>query len=412
MTDRVPVGRAALVAGQDWRILIRQAFEETRIDQPDLTFLFVSAEFGGDLPDLLAESARLNAAPYLVGCSASGLIGPEQELEGQPAVAVLQLSLPEAKLRVVRFDQFSKEPAFIDGSPIQVGGGPHVPEDDPAGPLFGIDAADVNGWLVFADPFHTDCDRLIASLAAHYPGVPVVGGLASATSFERRTFVFLNGQHFADGAVGLAIGGPYALAPLVSQGAQPIGEAWTIGSTRDNWVETISNRPAVQVLTESLESLPEEERERAQRNVLVGLAANEYRQEFGRGDFLIRNIVGLESDSGALAIAGQPRTGQTIQFQVRDAATADLDLAQKLDALRGNLDGYTPVGAVLCTCNGRGANLFGVPHHDATAIARRFGPLPLAGLFCSGEIGPVGREPYLHGFTVSLALIVRRNNWR
>jgi small ligand-binding sensory domain FIST len=412
MIERVPVARAALVAGQVWRALVRQAFDETKLDDPDLTFLFASADFVDDLPELLAESRRLSNAPLLVGCSASGLIGPGQELEGQPAIAVLQASLPDAKLNVVRFDQFLIEREFNNGSLLPLGDDPDDFSEHPAAPPFGVDSADVNGWLVFADPFQTDCDRLIASLAGQYPGVPVLGGLASADPFVRRTFVFVNDQLYADGGVGLAIGGPYALAPLVSQGCQPIGEAWTITGAHDNWVETISNRPAVQVMADSLQTLPDEDRERAQRNLVVGLAADEYRQDFSRGDFLIRNLVGFDSESGALALAGLPRAGQTIQFQVRDAATADLDLSLMLDKMRDNLDGYLPIGAVLCSCNGRGENLFGTAHHDASAIARKLGPLPLAGLFCSGEIGPVGRTPHLHGHTASLALIVRRNGWR
>jgi small ligand-binding sensory domain FIST len=412
MIERVPVARAAMAAGQDWPALVRQAFDEATIPEPSLTFLFVSADFADDLPDVLAESRRLSNAPLLVGCSASGLIGPEQELEGQPAIAVLQLALPDAKLHAVRFDQFPVDREFINGAPTPLGDNPQDFGEIPAAPPFGVDSAEANGWLVFADPFQTDCGRLIASLAGQYPGVPVLGGLASADPFARKTFVFLNDQLYSDGGVGLAIGGPYALAPLVSQGCQPIGEAWTITGAHDNWIETISNRPAAHVMAESLQTLPEEDRPQAQRNLLVGLAADEYRQEFARGDFLIRNLVGFDVESGSLALAGLPRAGQTIQFQVRDAATADIDLTQKLDKLRENLDGYQPVGAVLCSCNGRGMNLFGTPHHDATAIARKLGPLPLAGLFCSGEIGPVGRLPHIHGFTASLALIVRRNGWR
>jgi hypothetical protein len=222
--------------------------------------------------------------------------------------------------------------------------------------------------------------------------------------------VFLNGEAYADGGVGLGIGGGYGLVPLVSQGCEPIGEAWTITGVQDHWIETISNRPAVDVLVETLSALPEELQPRAQQNLVVGIAADEYRHEFVRGDFLVRNLIGLDRGSGAIAIGALPRLGQTIQFQVRDAATADLDLTLMLDDLRPRLAGRRPLAAVLNSCNGRGVGLFGSSHHDATAIDRKLGPLPLAGLFCAGEIGPVGTTSYLHGFTASLGLIVRTDS--
>src|SRR5215210_3500101 len=147
MSDRVPVARAALVAGQDWRALVRQAFEETTVHEPSLTFVFVGADFADDLPDVLAESRRLSNAPLLAGCSASGLIGPEQELEGQPAIVVLQLALPEAKLHAVRFDQFPVDRVFGNGAPLPMGG--NLPDfgEPSAASEFRVDPADVNGWL-------------------------------------------------------------------------------------------------------------------------------------------------------------------------------------------------------------------------------------------------------------------------
>jgi small ligand-binding sensory domain FIST len=244
-------------------------------------------------------------------------------------------------------------------------------------------------------------------LGGAYAGAPIVGGLASPGPLDRRTWVFHNGEIFPDGGVGLAIGGDYGLVPVVSQGCEPIGQPWTITQVQDHWIETISNRPAVDVLVETLSELPDDLQPRAQQNLLVGIAVDEYRHEFARGDFLVRNIVGLDRGSGAIAIGALPRMGQTIQFQMRDAATADLDLARTLDDLRPRLAGRTPIAAVLNSCNGRGVGLFGSSHHDASAIRRRLGPLPLAGLFCAGEIGPIGNVPYLHGFTASLGVIVR-----
>jgi small ligand-binding sensory domain FIST len=315
----------------------------------------------------------------------------DRELENQPALAVLALSLPGASLSAVRITQ-----GMVDADPDGVDLSRRIE----------VGAQDVNGWLLFADPFRIDGDGLLAALSKAYPGSPIVGGFASPGPEDRTTWLFLNGDLYSDGAVGLAIGGGYHLIPMVSQGCDPIGEAWTVTGTQSQWVDTISNRPAVEVLAETLSGLPEDIRARAQRNLLIGLAVDEYRHEFLRGDFLVRNLVGIDQGSGAIAVGTLPRVGQTVQFQMRDAATADLDLALHLEHTRLELAGRTPVAGVLCTCNGRGAGLFGTPHHDAIAINKKLGGLPVAGLFCSGEIGPIAKQSYVHGFTASLALIV------
>ena len=192
----------------------------------------------------------------------------------------------------------------------------------------------------------------------------------------------------------------------MAQGAEPLGRPLTITDCERNLVRTIGSRPALDVLKEMMAELDDATRHRVGHNLLVGLAMDEYRETHGRGDFLIRNIVGVDRESGAIAISAEPRLGQTFQFQFRDAAAADEDLRRHLEAARASIgEEEVVLGSVLCACNGRGQGLFGTPHHDAAAIVETLGPLPTAGLFCNGEIGPVGGSNYLHGFTASIALL-------
>jgi small ligand-binding sensory domain FIST len=390
-----PVARAAIAEDTQWDRALGQVLAQTNDIVADVAVLFASGTFARHFREMVRQTQRETGASVLIGCSGQGIIGPARELEDVPAVSLLALALPGARLRAVRFTQEIVEACES----------PHEWRDHTGVPL-----EDVNAWLVFADPFRMDCDRLVAGLAGAYPDRPMLGGLASADPGLDRTFVFLNGDVFAEGGVGLAVGGPYTILPLVSQGCEPIGEPWTITSVYRNVIESISNRPAYEMLVETFENLPPDIQERAQGNILVGLAADEYRETFARGSFLIRNIVGVDRLSGALAISALPRVGQTIQFQIRDAATADQDLRALLDQAREKLAGRTPIAAVLCSCNGRGIGMFGRPDHDAGAVAERLGAVPLAGLFCNGEIGPIGSRPFLHGFTASLALLVQEQD--
>jgi small ligand-binding sensory domain FIST len=260
--------------------------------------------------------------------------------------------------------------------------------------------------MIIADPFTIDPELLMSTLSMTYPDVPLVGGLASGHPRMRGTHVFLDGRVHVEGAVALAIGGPYTVQPVVSQGAEPIGETWTITGAHENVVESLGMRPALEILAETFRGLPEDTQQRARSNLLVGLAMNEYQDDFQRGDFLIRNLMGINQETGELVIGAAPRIGQTLQFQLRDPDAADAELSLLLDRTRDQLEGRPAVGGLLFACNGRGIGLFGAADHDAHAVANHFGEIPLAGFFCNGEIGPVAGKPFLHGFTASLALIV------
>jgi small ligand-binding sensory domain FIST len=260
---------------------------------------------------------------------------------------------------------------------------------------------------MFADPFSIDSEALLRRFSELYDNKPVIGGLASGNYRRRKTFLFLDDKVIDDGAVALSVGGAFTVKSVVSQGCAPIGETWTITATEGNIIETIGMRPALEVLADTFRGLPPETQERARSNLLVGLAMNEYRDEFGRGDFLIRNLIGVNHEAGTITVGAEPRVGQTLQFQLRDAEAADDELGTLLELARGDISGDFPaVGALLCCCNGRGAGLFGESGHDVQKLEAVLGPLPVAGFFCNGEIGPVGGQNFLHGFTASLALIV------
>jgi small ligand-binding sensory domain FIST len=147
----------------------------------------------------------------------------------------------------------------------------------------------------------------------------------------------------------------------------------------------------------------EQQRLAMRGGILAGLVIDENRAEYGRGDYLMRGLMGADQESGAVALADHVRVGQTLRFHVRDAVSADEDLRESLAAA---LRGERPAGALLFTCNGRGTSMFSAPDHDAAALAEALRGDSVAGFFCAGEIGPVGGKPFLHGFTATAALFL------
>ena len=341
------------------------------------------------------ELLRLNARiPLLVGCSSGALIAGGSEIEENAGLVLALYSLPGAKLDAFYFSQEQIEAAE---------------EDKDFWPTHtGVTRERSNGWLVFADPFHIDAESWMRSWNTAYAPVPVLGGLSSGSGKEQRTQVYLNGEAFEEGGVAVSVGGNVKLLGIISQGCTPIGDTWTLTKVEQNLIHQIGNRNAYDVLVETVNGLTPDEQKKARGNLFIGLVVNEYAEEFHRGDFLVRNLLGGDPNSGVLAVGALPRAGQTIQFQRRDASAANEDMNELLARAKSQLAGTPIYGACLCSCNGRGSNLFGKPDHDAATVQRELGPLGLVGFFCNGEIGPVGQKSFLHGFTASLALFVKK----
>lgn len=360
-----------------------------------LGLIFLSPKFASQAPQIL-ELIRVHAKiPLLVGCSGQSLIAGGSEIESDAAGISLALySLPGAELKGIHFTQAQVEQANDNA--------------DFWHECTGIGESQTNGWLAFVDPFHIDSESWLRGWSKAYPSLPVLGGLASGESSTQSTQVYLNGDVFEEGGVALSVGGDIKLGSVISQGCTPVGDAWTLTRVDRNFIQGIGNRPAYEVLVETFNGLSPAEQNKSRGNLFIGLAMNEYLEEFHRGDFLVRNLLGADPQSGMVAVGALPRAGQTIQFQRRDAAAASEDMRELLAHAKERYAGATIYGGCLCSCNGRGENLFGKPDHDAALVQELLGPLGLAGFFCNGEIGPVGQKNFLHGYTASLALFVKQ----
>ena len=270
-------------------------------------------------------------------------------------------------------------------------------EHSPLADLPAFDRRRRRTLVLLADPFSFPTDRLLREIDATCPHLRVIGGLASAGNQPGQNRFVLGDEVFDDGAVGLLFPPGEAVTAVVSQGCRPIGHPYVVTRGERNLIHELAGRPVLERLQEIIEGLDGADRALAQRGLHIGIVVNEHKLDFDRGDFLVRGVLGIDRESRGLAVGDVVETGTSVQFQVRDAASADEDLSHLMS-------GYAADAALLFTCNGRGRRLFGVDDHDASVVSEAIAPAPVAGMFCAGEFGPVGRRSFVHGFTASVAL--------
>lgn len=354
----------------------------------DLAALFFTADLLPDAASLAALVRERLHPRVLIGCSCESVIGGDREVEGRAGASLLVGSLPGVTLRPFHIAAAEWQALLSDDERFQqrIGAGEQH-----------------RAQIVIGDPFTTPVDALLQACDRLFPALPTLGGMASAVMQPGGNMLLLDDGIFHEGVVGLGIGGAVRVDAIVSQGCRPVGNPMVITRAHENVIEELGRRPALEVAEEMLRQLPPAELALLQENgYFVGVVINEYQQQFVRGDFLIRNLLGADRETGALVIGDHVRSGQTIQFHARDAATADEDLRLLLQPQREQAP--PPAGGLIFTCNGRGRRMFPQPNHDVAAILDAAPATPLAGFFAAGELGPVGDRSFSHGHTASIAL--------
>jgi small ligand-binding sensory domain FIST len=358
-----------------------------RIDDVDLAVIFVSPALGDALEAVSARLNRIFEPKVMLGAMAQGTIGVGREVEQGASMSLFVASMPGVtlapiELGQVRWADVAKQPRMLRE---------HLPalDDQP------------EAVLLLGDPFTPGLGHMLGALGAVWPGVPIAGGMAGGGQSAGDSRLLLGTQVHTRGAVGVALSGDVHVSATVSQGCRPIGKPFVITKSKRHIVLELAGRKALPVLMKMVEALDAEDRMLVREGgLLVGRVIDEYKPRFGCGDFLIRNVLGVDEKNGYVAINDlSVRTGQTIQFHVRDQHTAreDFSLLLASQQLHGS-----PAGGLLFSCNGRGTRLFDQPHTDATLIREALGDMPLAGIFAAGEFGPVGDQNFLHGHTASL----------
>jgi small ligand-binding sensory domain FIST len=353
----------------------------------DLALVFASSHFLLQAAGLGVNLRRAIGAKVMIGCCSEGVIGPDHEIESEPAVAVVAAQLPGVGVHAFHLSGHEA----MDIAREQSRFSEHIQLE-----------RDTRGIVMIADPFSTPMDQMLGAFNFYCAGVPIIGGLASAGRQPDENRLFMNDTVLKDGLVCIALSGPVQLDVIVSQGCRPIGPVFEVTDAKNNIIDSLEGVPPMERISDVLEALSDDDRQLLQNGLFIGRAIDSRREALGRGDFLIRGVMGADSRTGAIAIGDMIKTGERVQFHLRDARTAREDLEMMLTphALFG-----APSGAFLFSCNGRGTHLYDEPDGDISAINSFFHGIDLAGFFCAGEIGPVGGKNFLHGHTASLALI-------
>jgi small ligand-binding sensory domain FIST len=316
----------------------------------DVAFLFCAGAHLAAPEATLEGVAEALDPPTLVGCGAGGVLGEGREIESGTAVAVWAAAV-----------------------------------------------------VMLPDPYSFPTDAVLAELARRSPGVPILGGLASARTPDGDAALFVGDRVVGAGAVGVRFDGVEVI-PCVSQGAAPVGPELTVTASEGNVISELAGRPALERLRDAIEELTMAERGMVANGLLLGVVIDGGKPEYRVGDFLVRPLLGADPEEGTVAVGAPVEPGAVVRMHARDARSADRDLRAALGLRVEALGGAPPAGALVFTCNGRGRSMFGVPDHDAAALDEELAGAPAAGFFAAGEIGPVGGDPFLHGFTATVAV--------
>jgi small ligand-binding sensory domain FIST len=403
-----PLAASALSGHLDTRTaateIANTLFDEMSDAGPsDLLFLFGSFHHRSAFDDA-ADIVRKTLSPKaFIGVTAEAVLGNDRELDGIAGMSAVALRLPGTST-VHAWHSTPDDPLPLQ-DPVAMRERLGIPDPAAESPTSNQQPRTYTLFM-FGDPFSTPVTKLMPALNAlssNNQRIVVTGGMASGASQPGLNVLALNDRIVHAGVIGVTVTGEFAIDFLVSQGCRPIGKPMVVTKCHQNVVLELGGRKAMEVLQELANELSDSEKRLLSRGLLMGSVVNEYKPHFGRGDFLVRNIMGFDQKVGGIAIGEMCRVGQTLQFHVRDAATAAEDLQLLLDAQV--MHETPPFAALLFGCNGRGERLFGEPNHDISVVRQRLGEIPIAGFFAAGEFGPIGDRSFLHGHTASLAVM-------
>ncbi|TMB67357.1 MAG: hypothetical protein E6J54_20295 [Deltaproteobacteria bacterium] len=258
------------------------------------------------------------------------------------------------------------------------------------------------------DTYNGQPQRLLQSIQRQVGFIPVVGAGCSESGMARATYQLCGDELTSNSVAGMHLSGSFDGSIDITQGCQPITDPMVITKAENNLIFEINHRPAFERFAQVLRGPLAEDLRRALMFVFVGLPADADQNAVGPGQYLVRNVIGLDPAKGILAVGEEVREGQTMIFTLRDGQRAREDLNQMLERQAQKLAGKKPAFGLYFNCCARGSSLYGMPGIDTAYIRQTLGDFPLIGMFGGYELAPLGGANHLFAYTGVLVLITER----
>lgn len=354
----------------DWREAAQSCLAQLGVGPANLGFLYVTDVLADHLADVLALFRQETGVRHWVGAVGIGICATAREYLDEPAIAVMLGDFEPGSFRI--FSGIAGE-SDVDAAQLQCGNAP------------------ANIAIVHADPFNRGVSELISRLAEHVESGFLVGGLTSS----RRQNLQIADEIVDGGVSGVVFSDAVAVATRLSQGCTPVGPRHVISACQRNVIISLDGRPALDVFAEDVGETLSRDLNRVGGVIFAGLPI----PGSDTGDYLVRNLVGIDPANKLIAIGELLEPGGGVMFCRRDGATARDDMTRMLESISKGL--YSkPRGGVYYSCLGRGAGLFGPDSAELKMIRAALGDFPLVGFFCNGEIS----HNRLYGYTGVLML--------
>jgi small ligand-binding sensory domain FIST len=352
-------------------------------DGCDVAILWTGPARGGPLRELLDAAIGALGTSAVVGTTAHGVLAPDREHLGDAAVLVLALSGIEAA------------PFLIP----DVGGREEAAAEEVAARLGSAGRAE-DLVVLFPDPRALDLGALLTQLDRAVGDARIVGA-GSADPLSGPPLQFEGREVVSGGVAGVALRGSRPARIGVTQACRPSTGLLTVTRCRGHWVLELDGRPALDVYREAARGPLGADLPRAAAFLLVALPIEPEPVSLRPGSYLVRHVIGFDEKANAFAIPEAPRAGQRLALAPREPETAREDLKAMLE----ELGTPSPAFGLYLDCCARAMPFFGVPGLEAAYLARAFEGVPIAGMFGSCEMGPIGPSAQLLTYTGVLALV-------
>ncbi|MCZ6676839.1 MAG: FIST C-terminal domain-containing protein [Candidatus Poribacteria bacterium] len=363
------------------------AMGKAKLAKAELALVFATVHYQGEYEQLFDRVQEISGCDHLIGCSGMSVLTSEGEFEGESAVAVL----------VMRSDQLSAVPFLVSE---REGESVGTTIRDRIQPEFQENSL----LVVLPDLRCISPAQLVEQIGADGQKLPIVGGAASGDPMSGQMYQW-SGKQIAEASVsGVLLTGSFRTEIGVAQGCQPIGHPLEITRAEGNRIFELNGKPALAVFRESMALLTEEDIQRSGRMVFLGLAMDTSNRAPKIGDYLIRNITGVDSQHSVIGVAEKVEDGQIVQFHLRNPFAAQEEIQGIISRLGERTRAHPPAFGLYFNCLGRGKGLYGDANHDIQAIKRQFPDLPIIGFFGNAEFAPIGNRNFAHTYTGALVL--------